>query len=47
MDGSAFSHLPVGKLIGFAIFGFIVAVLGGIGGAGWLIWLAIEHLRIV
>ena len=47
MDGSMFNNLPVGKLLGFAIFGFIVAVLGGVGGFAWLIWLAVEHLRII
>ena len=42
MDGSMFNNLPVGNLLCF-----IVAVLGGVGGFAWLIWLAVEHLRII
>ncbi|KVK40120.1 hypothetical protein L905_10060 [Agrobacterium sp. TS43] len=30
-----------------AIFGLICAVVAVIGGAGWLVWFVIEHVRIV
>lgn len=30
-----------------AIFGAICGVLALLGGAGWLIWFVIEHVRIV
>nr|CAD7023165.1 hypothetical protein RP007_00111 [Rhizobium sp. P007] len=30
-----------------AIFGLICGVLAILGGAGWLIWFVIEHVRIV
>ena len=30
-----------------AIFGLICGVLALFGGAGWLIWFLIEHLRII
>lgn len=47
MDGSMFNRLPVGKIVGFAIFGFIVALLAGLSGLGWLIWFALNHVRII
>jgi hypothetical protein len=47
MDGSAFRHLPVGKIMVFAAIGFVATILCSVAAIGWLLYFTIEHLKIV
>lgn len=47
MDGSAFSKLPVGPLIWFAIIGLVATVLGGLAGLITGVWWLSNHIQFV
>jgi len=47
MDGSAFKHLPAGKIIVFAIIGWIATIGACVGALLWIVWWVIHHIQIV
>ena len=46
MDGSAYSHLPLGGIFVLALIGAAFLAVAGLGGTAWSVWWLFHHVTV-
>lgn len=46
MDGSAYAHLALGRIVALALFGAACFAVLGVGGTAWAVWWLFHHVTV-